>query len=348
MKDIWHYPRTALAEQVLSLFNSGLSHALTFFAPRRKGKTEFLLKDITPLAKEYDYKVFYFSFLDNGENVEKRFIYELNAFCQGKIAKSLSHLSSVEIQGFKAELQALGNDDLLHSLNALAGQGKPILLLLDEIQALAGASHYPIIASLRTALDTNKDKIKVIFTGSSRENLRLMFSSSTAPFFHYGQNLTFPDLDKAFTDHLAGVFYHTTKRDLDNNELWSAFVAMNKSPQMARALIERMALNPMLDITTAKDELLDEIQVSQDYSVIYHDLTAIQQHLLTHIATGQGELYSQTTKDKLTEHLGVDIGNQHIQSAIRSLSKKGLLFKVGNGVYEIDDIFFKEWLLNHG
>mgnify|MGYP002655568481 CR=1 FL=1 len=252
----------------------------------------------------------------------------------------------MEIQGFKAQLQALGNDDLLHSLNTLAQQNKPTLLLLDEIQALVGANHHPIIASLRTALDTNKDKIKVIFTGSSRENLRLMFSSSTAPFFHYGQNLTFPDLDKAFTNHLAGVFYHTTKRDLDNDALWRAFVIMNKSPQMARALIERMALNPMLDITTAKDELLGDIQASQDYSIIYHDLTIIQQHLLTHIATGQGEPYSQNTKDKLTEHLGMDIGNQHIQSAMRSLSKKGLLFKVGNGAYEIDDIFFKEWLLN--
>lgn len=70
MKDIWHYPRTALAEQVMSLFNSGLSHALTFFAPRRKGKTEFLLKDIAPLAKEQGYQVFYFSFLDSTNDTQ--------------------------------------------------------------------------------------------------------------------------------------------------------------------------------------------------------------------------------------------------------------------------------------
>jgi hypothetical protein len=30
--DLWHYPRTQLAEQVLGMFASGLSSALVFFA----------------------------------------------------------------------------------------------------------------------------------------------------------------------------------------------------------------------------------------------------------------------------------------------------------------------------
>lgn len=344
--DIWHYPRTSLAEQVLGLFNGGLSHALTFFAPRRKGKTEFLLKDIRPLAQEQGYQVFYFSFLDNGQHTQKRFIYELTAFSQGKLAKTLNHLSSIEIHGFKAQIAQMGHDDLLHALTTLANQNKPTLLLLDEIQALAGASHTGLIASLRTALDTNKDSIKVIFTGSSRENLRKMFSSSTAPFFHFGQNLNFPDLDKAFTDHLAGVFYQTTKRALNHDELWQAFNEMNKSPQLIRALIEKMALNPSLTITTAKDELLEDIQASFDYVLMYGELNALQQKLLHHIANGVGELYSQHTKTALSDELGTTITNANIQSSMRSLSNKGLLFRLDNGVYEIDDPFFKDWLLS--
>lgn len=346
MKDIWHYPRTELARQVLGLFNTGLSHALTFFAPRRKGKTEFLLKDIAPLAKEQGYQVFYFSFLDNGDNTQKRFIYELNAFSQGKIAKTLTHLSSVEIQGFKAELHRQSQDDLLHALDELAKQGKPTLLLLDEIQALAGVQHYPIIASLRTALDTSKDKIKVIFTGSSRENLRLMFSSAKAPFFHFGQNLNFPDLDRPFTDHLAGVLYQTTKNDINSDELYHAFCELNQSPQMARALIERMVLNPSLSLANAKNELLAEHTQGNEYASIYHELTTLQQHLLTHIAHDGGEIYSQATKGELTAKMGVTVTNTGIQSAMRTLSKKGLIFKMDNGVYEIEDGFFKDWLVS--
>jgi hypothetical protein len=38
-----------------------------------------------------------------------------------------------------------------------------------------------------------------------------MFSVGSAPFFHYGQNLPFPNLTKAFTDHLPYVLYQKNK-----------------------------------------------------------------------------------------------------------------------------------------
>ena len=60
-KDIWHYPRTALAKQILEMFESGLSNALVFFAPRRMGKSawercttleKLLIKAITNNERE--------------------------------------------------------------------------------------------------------------------------------------------------------------------------------------------------------------------------------------------------------------------------------------------------------
>lgn len=72
------------------------------------------------------------------------------------------------------------------------------------MQALATSpKHAPFIAALRTGLDLNKDRVKAVFTGSSREGLRRMFSQASAPFFHFGQNLDFPDMDRGFTEHLA-------------------------------------------------------------------------------------------------------------------------------------------------
>lgn len=44
--DPWHFPRTELAKQILGMFETGLASSLTFFAPRRMGKTEFLRKDL--------------------------------------------------------------------------------------------------------------------------------------------------------------------------------------------------------------------------------------------------------------------------------------------------------------
>lgn len=59
--DPWHFPRTELAKQILGMFETGLASSLTF-CPTPDGKTEFLRKDITPLAEQLGWRVFYFSF----------------------------------------------------------------------------------------------------------------------------------------------------------------------------------------------------------------------------------------------------------------------------------------------
>lgn len=52
INDQWHFSRQELASQTLPVLSSGPAQALTLFAPRRTGKTEFLLKDLAPLAEE--------------------------------------------------------------------------------------------------------------------------------------------------------------------------------------------------------------------------------------------------------------------------------------------------------
>ena len=57
--DPWHFGRDELATQTLSLLSSGPAQALTLFAPRRTGKTEFLLKDLAPHAESEGHRVIY-------------------------------------------------------------------------------------------------------------------------------------------------------------------------------------------------------------------------------------------------------------------------------------------------
>lgn len=83
-KDPWHFPRTELATHDLGMFDTGLASALTFFAPRRMGKTEFLRKDITPVAETGGWQVFYFSFLDADASAASSFVTALAAFARGE------------------------------------------------------------------------------------------------------------------------------------------------------------------------------------------------------------------------------------------------------------------------
>ena len=62
MKDLWHFERRDFRRSVLALLNDGPASILTLFAPRRTGKTEFLIKDLAPLAEKAGHRVIYASF----------------------------------------------------------------------------------------------------------------------------------------------------------------------------------------------------------------------------------------------------------------------------------------------
>jgi uncharacterized protein len=355
-KDLWHFPRSDLAQQVLGMFEAGLSSALIFFAPRRMGKTEFLRKDILPYAEKKGWKIFYFSFLDIGERVQEEFTNSLANFAEknGAISNKNSILSRVrkigaEAVGVKANIEFEKSEnisDMKSIFSSLAEKGK-ILLLMDEIQVLAiKCSNDQFIAGLRTALDINKDLIKVIFTGSSREGLRRMFSQTSAPFFHFGQNLPFPELSREFTDHLANVFKKVTKRNLDKNLLWDNFLKMDKVPQLARSLVERLALNPNITISEAKEQLLGDVFNDRAFAEIWENSSKLEQILLKEIADGTEAIFSEKQRTIFAKKLGVpNLAVPSVQSSIRVLQRKNLIGKLPDrSSYFIDDPNFKSWL----
>ena len=58
-KDPLNFSRTALAQQILLGFEERLQVSVTLFAPRRKGKTQFILQDLKPMAEERGFLVAY-------------------------------------------------------------------------------------------------------------------------------------------------------------------------------------------------------------------------------------------------------------------------------------------------
>ena len=57
-RDPLYFPRQKLAMIMLESLQEGITHAFTLFAPRRMGKTQFLLNDIAPAAQEMGFNVF--------------------------------------------------------------------------------------------------------------------------------------------------------------------------------------------------------------------------------------------------------------------------------------------------
>lgn len=64
----WHYPRSKLAQEVLGNFELGTLSRGTIFAPRRKGKTEFILRDLLSLARKRARAAVYANLWDDKDN----------------------------------------------------------------------------------------------------------------------------------------------------------------------------------------------------------------------------------------------------------------------------------------
>ena len=101
MKDPLYFHRPAYAAKLVSSLKDGITHAFTLFAPRRMGKTQFLLKDVAPLAEQQGFNVLYFSFMD-ATNPDSDFQAALFAFAQhiatgGKAKSLIAGISKIEV-----------------------------------------------------------------------------------------------------------------------------------------------------------------------------------------------------------------------------------------------------------
>ncbi|NSL55450.1 ATP-binding protein [Uliginosibacterium aquaticum] len=348
--DYWHYPRSALADSVLMAFDSGLSHALTMFAPRRMGKTEFLLQDLAPRAEEHGWRVFYHSFMTDGDEAGEVFRLSLAEFAAGRLKRWLKPLTarvSAELLGVKAELGSQPTSaphSLTEVVQALASGGR-CLLLLDEAQILTRLPrNEELLGGLRTGLDINKDQLKVLFTGSSREGLRRMFSEARAPFFHFGTNIELPTLDRGFCSHLAAAFTRSTGRALDESRLWEEFQATGHVPGRLRAVVEAMVLNADLSLAEAVALKLHDVHDEAQYAKILKALPILDR-LVLQAVLASAPLFAEDTRARMGTTLGAATpSTTAVQSAAERLLRDEIITRRERGQYEISDPGFSHWL----
>ena len=192
-KDPWHFERPEYTRRILTVLDGGPAHALTLFGPRRTGKTEFLLKDLAPLAESAGHRVIYASFWQAPLSPLAVLIHALeqsleNASFSDRVRSVAVSLApklklSAPLPGATAEaevdlaaLQSKPSPNLLLYLDDLIGRvsrrRRPTILLMDEVQELARSrDNTPLVAALRTSLDKRTERIRTVFTGSSREVL---------------------------------------------------------------------------------------------------------------------------------------------------------------------------------
>ncbi len=348
----WHYPRAALAAELFDAMASATLMRGTIYAARRKGKTEFLLRDLLPLAQKAGWPVAYanlWAYLDmphlalkDGLAAAEKYQSRLTSWLPkpNKLGGGfdLAGLAKVEAQvEFSQNPKVAPPQDLVmiqQAMAKLASAKKPLLLLVDEAQHLATSDQFRVFAYfLRTQIDTLGTKIRVVFTGSNRAALARTFSANDMPFYQSAVSIRFPELDSGFFKHLAACYEAATQRRFSAQDLAALkafYEEFGSCPFFPVKVIQQMIINGTARATGAIDDFRDEWR-SQHVDMALSD---VQNWTLERIRSGE-KLYAADALDMLGKQLGKspESTRQLVKRSLADLQQMAMITKTGRGKY---------------
>jgi len=353
--------RPALAKSYLGLISAQPGRPLAMFAPRRVGKTYFLDHDLAPAARQAKWLPVYADlWLQKSapleainHALEEALDVTVPSGQVGRLAKTTVKKvgalgASVDFGDAPARRPLPPTPEL--RLDALvvrlaAAAGKPILLMLDEIQALGDvADGEKVIATLRAVLHKRRDILKSVFTGSSQEAMVRMLSTAGSPMYQFAQLLDFPVLGDEFLQQLGRHFakVHAGKL-LPLEDLRRVFARIGFKPGLMRDLVKSLSAEGYTDVEAGvKRFLLDDRQVAGWRALLQpHDL--FERAVLLAIAHGLPPM-GRETLDALAKVQDGRPTVAKVRAAIERLRRAGLLVKAGKGPTAVDDPLFAEYL----
>jgi len=334
----------------MDLFDSGATHAITIFALRRMGKTELCLRDIAPLALKQGYDVRYASFWSdksNPQSVLLEAISQQNHDLQS-IKASLG-VGSTYIEAMRETTKPNPEDrieEIARQFKKLAKGRKKVLLILDEVQQLAATpNNETFIAAFRTLLDTHKNKVSVVFTGSSREALMAMFKRQKAPLFNFSHQFELPDLESDFVAFMLAAFKKTNGKTIPLAPALRVFKVMKRVPASFHDLLRAMLINGRNDIEKAHTEYKASSQETGAFQLIWESLKPLDREVLKRIAVDDVQIYSEVVRSTMAEALGLDnIPKATVQRSIARLKEGHLIESFARRTFEFTDMAFQNFV----
>lgn len=359
----WYCPRPALAESYLRQLLQGPGDPIALFAPRRIGKTSFLLTELTAAARRRELLPVYVDVWQNRSDVLSAINYALQeaiddlqvpATTMGRRLRTT--VRKVAVAGTTLEFgdeparrppqePQLRIDWLLKTL--IRAARRPILLLFDEVQELAIAANGEIVVSaLRSAITKSRDAVRVVFTGSSQEQLLELLTRSRAALYEGASLVPFPPLDAEFIAFVAKRVKARFRRIIEAPELQAAFERLHRQPKALLDLVFLYASSDATSLGALLDAQWTALLEGDSFERMWDGLKPLHQRICQLVAHG-----AEISSAEARRQYAVTVGQRQVSpgtvySALRSLQKAHVLARSGHGrgAYQLDDPLFAEWI----
>ncbi|MFT3742068.1 MAG: hypothetical protein QM752_05255 [Gammaproteobacteria bacterium] len=327
------------------------------------GKTEFLKQDLAPAAKAHNYTVVYTNLWDLEMDPATVIVSELYRALKPKGVTQLwealkspgSRIStrvgipgilSNSIETHLVDQKTIGTL-LMQVMKAF--DKTPIemmILIIDEAQVLAYEENAYFAHALRAALDIRKDRIKVIFAGSSETTLRRMFGVPSEPFYNWAPLEPFELLGTEFVETMVNKVNQISKFPLGLKEALHAFSTLKNTPEFFRRYIEYYINNPLSGPDDALEMTKNKVFSDKGFQQQWESLLPIDKILLQLITQESYDLHSKATLELIDQRLGIKdgISKNSIQNALRRLQHKNMITKIQYGIYQFEDEVFSDWV----
>ena len=347
VSDVFFTNREVECERLAQLIAS--SNHVIMIAPRRFGKTSLVNK----VVAETDRPVMWLDLqlLTNTADFASQLLKQLfKNYPFEKLKFMIRHFriipilsvdpytNNVEI-GFQPHVDSFVYlEDVLNLIEKLGEEKNRPIVVFDEFQDLLGLD-LSLDKRLRAVIQFHKN-INYVFLGSSESLMSQIFENKKSPFYHFGQLLTLNKISyNDFHVFLKKRFAAITDKPAEIADKILHFSQCHPHYTQQLAFHVWLALTHEIYSENIVDETVKEIILlhDNDFERLWSTFNNTDKKVLIELAFEQTNLLSAPVLFKNTS------ASSTLFSAMKRLAHKGILIKTGK--YEIDDPFFRNWIV---
>jgi len=351
--------RVKETQDVVELLTSGNNIAL--ISPRRYGKTDLIRHCFSQKEVRDSYLTFIIdvystsSLAEMADKMGKTILEQLKPKGEKAWGKFIGALTSLRagisydaagVPSWTVEIGDIKNPavTLDEIFMYIQNSGKPCLVAVDEFQQILKYEEKNVEASIRTYVQycTNAN---FIFSGSQREMMGAMFTSSARPFYQSATIINLSRIEMSEYSKFCDRLFEEYGRHLVADVVPTLYEEFDGTTFYLQKIMNVLFMRTHEGEICNKDSLSEAVNYvidfsSETYEDLIYQLPEKQKQVL--LAISRERKAQNITSSSFVRKYSLTSASS-VNSAVKGLLDKGLLIQ-NRGIYQVYDLFLDVWI----